>query len=180
MSPSAEPGVVFLTAPPADAARILAAAASRFPDVRWTVVHRERDADDARLGNALGEFEALSDKPSGSKLAFVRELRARRFGTAVVAWTGDAGFDRMKLVALLAGARRYLIYDERLESFALEGASLLWIPHARVRVGLGAHERSLLLSLVGALYKWTLGLAFGGARLALRLAAPRAGDDPAR
>lgn len=191
MSEQATPrGAVFLTAPPALAGQILADVRRRHPTVAWTVYYRASES--AELDAALRGVDARSDKPAGSKLAFLRQLRAQRFDLAVIAWTGHHHYDRMKVVGLLCGARRAIAYDEHLEAFAVGGAGTAWLRHARWRPSLGGETSAWLVPLRAA-YRWTLGSLLGGtwmlARLAWRrlqrarrpgAAPPQAPPDPSR
>ncbi|HEU4419182.1 MAG TPA: hypothetical protein VFT55_09605, partial [Planctomycetota bacterium] len=133
------------------------------------------DADRVRLRSELAGCAVVPDKPAGGKLAFVRELRRRRFDVALVAWTGGDLFQPMRLVALFAGARRVEIVDERGRWFrARWSAPWPLLGHALRR--LGSAKADAFLRALGWLYRWSIGLLLALPLLAwrwLRLPAAR-------
>ncbi len=159
MSTSTDHGVVFLTTPADLGIAILADLRVRFPNVRWTVYYRvtQRDA----LGDALADLDARSDKPGGSKIAFIKDIRQQRYKIAVIAWTRHHDYDRMKVVGLLSGAERHVIYNENLESFDLSPRDPTWVHHAQWRLSMGRGVTPAFASLLFVVYKWTAGLAIG-------------------
>ncbi|MEM7202876.1 MAG: hypothetical protein AAF628_21640 [Planctomycetota bacterium] len=158
--------VAFLTAPPELGARVMQRAREHFDVDDWTAYYRASEA--VGFGSAFDGVEALSDKPPGSKLAFLRLLRESRFDIGVVAWTGHHNYDRMKAVALLSGARKLVACNERLEFVELAGWRLLWVRHARWRPTLGDPHTPVPLVALRVAYKWTVGLAIGAGWLLLR------------
>ena len=78
VSPEAGParGAVFLTGPPEIGCRVLDDVRRRYPAFEWVAYYRL--TDHYSLGSALEGFEAINDKPAGSKVAFVRGIRAQR------------------------------------------------------------------------------------------------------
>lgn len=166
-----ERGAVFLTAPPEVGARIIENVRTRFPTTRWTLYLRANDA--SALASVLDGVEVISDKPTGSKIAFLRDIRRNRFDLAVIAWTGDRSHNKMKMVGLLGAARRYLIYNENIDSFYLDSHDGIWWRHLRWRASGGLALMPALMSSAIGLYKWTLGLVIGGSWLVGRLAIRR-------
>jgi hypothetical protein len=161
--------LAFLTAPPALAAPLFAAARQREPSADWTVYYRLPDRYE--LGSALEAATAVSDKPMGSKLAFLRGIRRQRADLAVVLWTGDHRYDRMKVVALVSGARRILVCDECGDAFFLTGRTALrCLRHATWRPSWGSSELPFVVGLAAFAYRWTIGFGAGAAWLMGRLA----------
>jgi hypothetical protein len=148
------------------AAPLVAAFRTRVPvDAVVTVV--AGDQDRALWRSEFAGCEVVPDKPAGSKFAFVRELRRRRFDLALVAWTGGDRFRPMRLVALLAGARRVLVLDERGRWFAARG---LW-PWAMCRHALrrlAGTKADTCLRGLAAVYRWSVGLCLALPILAWR------------
>lgn len=159
-------GVVFLTTPPELGREILADVRERFPDVGWTVYYRvtQREA----LADALDGLNALSDKPGGSKVAFLKGIREQRYDIAVIAWTRHHDYDRMKVVGLLSGAERHVIYNENLDSFDLSPRDPTWVRHAQWRLSMGRGVTPALVSGLFLLYKWTIGLVVGASALTVK------------
>jgi hypothetical protein len=125
------------------------------------------DADRVRLRSELTGNAVVPDKPAGGKLAFVRELRRRRFDVALVAWTGGESFQPMRLVALLAGARSVQILDERGRWFAARWfAPWPLLCHALRR--LAGAKIDAFLRAFGWLYRWSIGLVLALPILAWR------------
>ncbi|MCB9881479.1 MAG: hypothetical protein H6834_06780 [Planctomycetes bacterium] len=161
-------GVIFLTLPPDLGRGMLESAKMRFPDVQWTTYLRDEHRE--ILGDHLAGMRLRRDKPDAGKLRFVREMRKEGYAIALVGWTGDPRFNRMKGVALLSGAAEKYVYNENLDSFRIEGGkNPVWLQHARWRLRSGRSRtggvplRRLLLC-----YKWTIGLLVGSLRLWVR------------
>jgi len=181
MNVEGEHGILFLTAPPEVGAKIAEAVKVQFSSIRWTVYLRENDL--GQLREAVGGMEIASDKPSGSKAAFLAEIRRRRYDVAVVAWTGHRSYNRMKTVGLLSAAKRHLIYNENLDYFYLDGNDGTWLRHLRWRASGGVAFSPSIINTVIGIYKWTIGIAIGSTwlisrlvyrRLRIRLTAARA------
>jgi len=159
-----------------DAAALFAAFRARAgTDAAVTVV--AGDADRARLRSELAGCSVVPDKPTGGKLAFVRELRRRRFDLALCAWTGGDFFQPMRLAALFAGARRVEILDERGRWFeARWSAPWPLCQHALRR--LPSTRLDTILRAFAAVYRWSIGLLLALPILAWRcLSLPPARSD---
>jgi hypothetical protein len=101
-------GVLFLGRLDPHAEAAIDAARASLPAVEWTVVVAPQDAADALRRSAARD--SLADKPTGSRLAALRSLRARRFDVAVLLWGGRPGEARLSMQGLLCGARRYRVF----------------------------------------------------------------------
>lgn len=173
MADGSRRGVIFLTAPLELSRLVLQHAMGRFHGTAWTVYHRADQTEG--LADLLAGHEARIDKPSGSKLAFVRRIRSGRYDLAVVIWGGHRSYDRMKLVALGSAARQIFVYNENVDSFPIEGGSdPTWLRHVRWRLS-NRPRRVVPLSVWLAAYRWTIGwvvgwtlTAFGALRWELR------------
>ena len=115
------------------------------------------DADRVRLQREFAGCEVVPDKPAGGKLAFVRELRRQRFDLAMVAWTGGDTFQPMRLVALLAGARRAEVLDERGRWFEARWSGPWPLCRHALRRLAAARSETFLCALA-AVYRWSIGL----------------------
>jgi hypothetical protein len=160
--------VICFVTPPAGqpAAGLIEAFRARVPaGAAVTVVAGNVD----RIAAAAGfpGCEVLPDKPAGAKGAFVRELRRRRYDLALVAWTGGERIRPMRVVALVAGARRVLVLDERGRWFEA-GWSRPWSLSGHALRRLGGMKFDDLLWLLAAVYRWTIGLALAWPLLAWR------------
>jgi len=78
----------------------------------------------------------VSTRPSWREwLRLVRFLRRSRYDIIVIPWCYDPGFRRLKLAALLAGGRHYIIFNENFD-FSHPSFSFLWrFLRARYREG---------------------------------------------
>lgn len=111
-------GLVFASGPRDRADELFEAIVAEFPRVsEWTVVHREldgRDWRDAAERNGKGRrFAWLSDKPVGSKKAFLRELRREGHAVRVVWFSGDPRFDPAKIAGFLVRGPRGWAWNGR-------------------------------------------------------------------
>lgn len=163
-------GVIFLTCPEGFARAMLRSVRSRWGDHRFTVYLRDtyREA----LAEELAGMELHRDKPSGGRLRFLSKLRAKRFDLAVMAWQGDPTFNRMKLVGALCGARERHVYNENLDSFAIEGGkNPIWIQHVKWRLrARSSGPRGLPFAGALRLYQRTFGALIGFLSTSLRFA----------
>ncbi len=157
---------VFLTAPTEQARGLIERARVAHPDAELVAYYRATDR--AQLGDALDHVRAVDDKPRGSRLAFLRAIRAERFAVAYVAWTGANCYDRMKVVALLSGARHLIAVDAGGQPMPLRGMGLLRLRRVRWRPAFAAPQSTALSSVLILLYKWTLGLLLGAAWILAR------------
>ena len=171
MPSQGENATLFLTAPPELGSKIVESVRERFPSMRWTVYLRAGDT--SGLGDSTSGMEVFSDKPRGSKIGFLRRIRRGRSKLAVIAWTGDRSYNKMKLVGLLSAAQRVLIYNENLDSFFLDNNDGIWWRHLQWRASGGLSLTPGIVSTVVGLYKWTIGLAIGATWLLSRLAIRR-------
>lgn len=159
MAESGPRGVIFLTAPLELSRRVLEHVTARFPGTDWTVYHRADQT--GGLADLLDGLEAHVDKPAGSKWAFLRGIRAGRYDLAVVVWGGHKSYDRMKLVAMCSGARQILVYNENVDSFAIEsGPDPVWLQHVRWRLS-NRPRKVVPLGVWLVVYRWTIGWVVG-------------------
>jgi hypothetical protein len=169
--------IFFLTPAGHDDAAALFAAFRARAGTGLAVTVVAGDADRARLRSELAGCSVVPDKPTGGKLAFVRELRRRRFDMALVAWTGGDFFQPMRLAALFAGARRVEVLDDRGRWFeARWSAPWSLCRHALRR--LPSTRLDTILRGLGGVYRWSIGLVLALPLLAwrcLRLPPVRAG-----
>jgi hypothetical protein len=159
--------IFFLTPAGPDGAHALFAAfrARVAADAAVTVIAGDRNR--ARLRSEFAGCAVVPDKPVGGKLAFVRELRRRRFDLALVAWTGGDSFQPMRLVALLAGARRVEILDDRGRWFEARWYAP-WPPFRHALRRLPFTRLDTILRAFAAVYRWSIGLALALPILAWR------------
>ncbi|HEX6810812.1 MAG TPA: hypothetical protein VF384_04230 [Planctomycetota bacterium] len=159
--------IFFLTPARGDDAATLFVAFRARAGAEASVTVVAGDADRAWLPDEFAGCTVVPDKPTGGKLAFVRELRRRRFDKALVAWTGGDWFQPMRLVALMIGAQRVEILDDRGRWFAARW-SAPWplLRHALRR--LPQTKADTILRAFGALYRWSIGLVLALPLLAWR------------
>lgn len=159
-------GVIFLTCPVEDGRRILQSVRQRWGGHRFTVYLRDEHRE--ALAVELEGMELLRDKPTGSRLGFLRSLRARRYDLAVMAWQGHPEFNRMKVVGMFSGAAERHVYNENFDSFTIEsGKNPIWIQHLKWRLGaLGRGPGAAPLRTLVQLYRNTLGALLGFLRVA--------------
>jgi hypothetical protein len=104
------------------------------PEAEWTAFVCDDDRE--ALLPALVGCVIRSDKPRGSKLRFLRGLRAQRFDVAFVAWHGGERPQPLKFAALACGAKDVVAVDEVGRSFAVRWwAPWTWAGHAVRRLG---------------------------------------------
>lgn len=124
------------------------------PDADWTAFVRDDDRE--TLLPALIGCRICSDKPRGSKLSFLRDLRAQRFDVVFVAWHGGERPQPLKLVALCMGAKDVIACDVGGRSFSVRWwAPWTWAEHALRRLGQLRVLRAL--RVCASLYRATLG-----------------------
>ena len=107
-----------------------------------------------------------SDKPVGGKAEFVRSLRKDAFDVLYVAWHGGDRPQPLRLVALVAGARRTVAIDE----FDREFDVALLRPGTWLRHGIRRATSIKVLAIarwLAAGYRFTVGLIVAALRLAL-------------
>ena len=102
---------LFLTAERAGAVELARRVREQYSDAEIEAFVRDEDRD--VLAPHLDGCAIRRDKPAGGKVAFVRGLRRERFDLLIVAWYGGERFQPLRLVALIAGARRVRAVDER-------------------------------------------------------------------
>jgi hypothetical protein len=98
-----------------------------------------------------------SDKPVGGKAEFVRSLRKDTFDVLYVAWHGGDRPQPLRLVALVAGARRTVAIDE----FDREFDVALLRPGTWLRHGIRRATSIKVLAIarwLAAGYRFTVGL----------------------
>lgn len=157
-------GVIFLTCPPEFGRGMLERVLHQFPHHRWTVYLRDEHRE--ALASQLEGLELHRDKPTGSRLRFLWEIRQRHYALAVCAWQGESCFNRMKLVALLSGAARKLVFNENLDRFELRWErNPIWLRHLKWRLRGVRRSTALPFGNLLKLYTWTLGLALGSLRI---------------
>lgn len=106
----------------------------------------------------------LATRHPGRPKSFLA-LRRQRWNVVIGSWTGERGMALAKLSVLFVGAASRYVINEQLDMFQLGGPGpRLWPVHVRWRLRerleafacAGRRERVLLL------YRWTLGVLFGG------------------
>lgn len=133
---------------------------SELPNARWTAYVRDDDRE--LLLPVLAGCDVRRDKPQGSKLQFLRALRAEQFDLVVVAWHGGERFPPLRAAALFAGATDAVAVDERGRHFAVRWwAPWTWAEHFVRRLGQAKLLR--LLRLCASLWRQS------GGRLVRRL-----------
>jgi len=132
------------------------------PNAQWTAFVRDDDRE--QLLPLLSGCVVRSDKPRGSKLGFLRALRAERFDVAFVAWHGGERPSPLRAAALLTGARDLVAIDERGRSFSVQWfAPWTWSEHFVRRL---SQLRVLrVLRLCASAYRSTIGRALYGVML---------------
>ena len=168
-------GVVFLTSPPAHARRALEEVRNRHPNMPIAVYVRESDRD--ALGSVLDSFEVRSDKPRGGKLRFLREIRKAGFEVAFACWEGDPSYNRMKLVHLLSGVDKKIVFNPNAKSFRLQmDKDPVWLKHVRWRMSSNAGPRiSNPMDRFTGMYRNVFGWWLGSLWTALRFQSMRLG-----
>ncbi len=124
------------------------------PNAQWTAFVCDENRE--RLLPALVGCVIRSDKPRGSKLAFLRGLRAQAFEVAFVAWHGGERPQPLKLAALACGAKDLVAIDDSGREFAVRWwAPWTFAEHAVRRLGQTRVLRAL--RLCATLYRVTVG-----------------------
>lgn len=124
------------------------------PDAQWTAFVRDDDRE--LLLPVLQGCVLRSDKPRGSKLAFLRALRSERFDVAFVAWHGGERPQPLKVAALACGASDLSAIDEAGRAFAVRWwAPWTWGAHAVRRLAQTSVLRAL--RFVASCYRATAG-----------------------
>lgn len=146
--------VMMLATEPAQAIQLARKLREGMPEAEWTAFVRDDDRE--TLLPALVGCEIRSDKPRGAKLTFLRELRARRFDVAFVAWQGGERPQPLKIAALVCGAGDVIAVDESGCSFAVKWwAPWTWAEHAVRRLGQVRLLR--ILRSCASVYRLTVG-----------------------
>ena len=162
---------LFLTTELQHAVELTRRVEGQYPDARLVVFVRDEHREE--LAQEFPEVEVRRDKPTGSKVSFVGDLRRERFDLLVVAWHGGERPEPLRLVAVLAGARKLLAVDEDGREFRVAWyLPWTWAGHAvRRLVGLDA---GTVLRGLASCYRMTLGVVLAALRLAVfRLLGPR-------
>lgn len=125
---------IMLTTGGDDALQMVRRLRDGMPEAEWTAFVCDDDRE--TLLPALVGCVIRSDKPRGSKLGFLRGLRAQRFDVVFVAWQGGERPQPLKLAALACGAKDVVAVDEGGRSFAVRWwAPWTWAGHAVRRLG---------------------------------------------
>lgn len=126
------------------------------PNAQWTAYVRDDDRE--HLLPALTGCAVRSDKPRGSKVAFLRALRAERFDVAFVAWHGGERPCPLRFAALFVAARDVVAIDERGRLFSVQWWSpWTWSEHLVRRL---SQLRVLrMLRFCASAYRATVGRA---------------------
>ncbi len=145
---------MMLTAEGHDALALARRLREGLPDAEWTVFVRDDDRE--LLLPALQGCRMRSDKPAGSKVRFLRSLRAERFDAAFVSWSGGDRPQPLRIAALLSGAKDVVAIDETGRTFSVRWwAPWTYAEHAVRRL---AQMRVLrALRFFAALYRATVG-----------------------
>ncbi len=147
------------------------------PNAQWTAFVRDDDRE--QLLPALSGCVVRSDKPRGSKVAFLRSLRAEGFDVAFVAWHGGERPCPLRAAALLAGARDVVAIDERGRSFSVQWwAPWTWSEHFVRRLGQLRVLR--VLRFCASAYRATVGCALYSLVLLPEVARQRLHAQPRR
>lgn len=145
---------MVLTAEPDQAFSVARQLREGMPEASWLAFVRDDDRE--ALLPALVGCRICSDKPRGSKLAFLRDLRRQRIDVAFVAWHGGERPQPMKLAILFVGAKDVTAIDETGRAFAVQWwAPWTWGGHAIRRLGQMRVLR--VLRLFASTYRRTLG-----------------------
>ena len=145
---------MMLTTDGAAALQLAQKLRAELPNARWTAYVRDDDRE--LLLPVLQGCDVRRDKPVGSKLRFLRALRAERYEFVVVAWHGGERFPPLRLAALLAGAEDVQAVDERGRHFAVRWwAPWTWAEHFVRRLGQAKLLR--ILRLCASLWRQSIG-----------------------
>lgn len=153
---------VFLTAEVDPARTLLGRILDRHPD-DVVVAYVSVDAK-WLMKDDLEYCVVRPDKPVGGKAAFVRALRRDAFDVLYVAWHGGDRPQPLRLVALIAGAKRTVAIDE----FDREFAVSLWRPSTWLRHAIRRATAIKVLAIarwVAAGYRCSFGLLVAALRL---------------
>ena len=145
---------MMLTAEGHDALALARRLRDGLPDAEWTAFVRDDDRE--LLLPALHGCRVRSDKPSGSKVRFLRSLRAERFDATFVSWSGGDRPQPLRIAALLAGAKDCVAIDESGRTFSVRW----WAPwtYAAPAVRRLSQMRVLrALRFCASLYRATVG-----------------------
>ena len=147
------------------------------PQAKWTAYVRDEDRE--RLLPALVGCVIRSDKPRGSKIAFLRALRAERFDVMFVAWHGGERSCPLRGAALLAGAKDLVSIDERGRSRSVQWwAPWTWSEHLVRRM---SQLRVLrVMRFCASMYRVTIGRAIHAVLLLPEVARQRRMVRPSR
>jgi hypothetical protein len=156
--------LVFLSAPPEIARVEFEAIRREHPESKLTVYVRQSHRD--QYEDLLADCFVQSDKPAGSKRAFVRELRGRWFDEAIVLDFGQWSFSPARCLFFLARAQRKTVRTERgVFEFSLwQPLTLLshLLHRTKNRTGsVAGLPHGVPFPFVFALYRNTIGLWLG-------------------
>lgn len=147
---------MVLTSEPEQALSVARQLREGMPEASWLAFVRDDDRE--VLLPALVGCRICSDKPRGSKLAFLMELRRQRLDVAFVAWHGGDRPQPMKLAILFSGAADVMAIDETGRAFAVKWwAPWTWCGHAIRRLGQMPVLR--VLRLFASMYRLSVGSA---------------------
>ena len=156
--------VVFLSAPPEQARGELEAIVRDHAESRVTVY--VRDSHRHEYEDLLAECFVHSDKPKGSKRAFIRELRGHLYDEAIALDFGQWSFFPSRILFFLARSQVKSVRTERgvfefslLKPITLLGHLLYRIKHRSGAVG--GMPQGTPFPFLFALYRKTFGLLFG-------------------
>jgi hypothetical protein len=166
--------ILFASAPPARAARVLDIVRQRWPDHEWVVCIKDHER--GWVPSGCGLVTVPRRRPGLA--AFRRLRRGPGVELAVACWSGERGYLRLKALHLTTPARERHVYNDNFDAFELRlrdpeaGQDPAWLRHIRWRYGRPrprgpASAARLASSLYGATLGPVLGLLWLCGRHAL-------------
>jgi hypothetical protein len=95
------------------------------PHTQWHLIKREEPPIEGFEGRTDYTFHA---RTLGEQWSFVRRLREHRYDVTVVVWGNEDGYQMLKSLPFVVGAKSILVFNENIDSFYCVGKNYrtLW------------------------------------------------------